>query len=225
MLKRAVNGINQFTGWTLDQFAKHHGIDIPTGKNAAASIIRSALGVKKKDARFREFDRYGITVKVPPLKTDLSGTWEDVSFPHQPFSEIMDEPNFPDSMIADWTRIILFVPILRDKRDHVKPSHKRIGKAFVWKPTRQENEIMSAEYDWYQQTLEDGLIVSLQYDSNEKEYRSSNLPKKSETQILHMRTHGADANDVDTSYPGVVITKHCFWLNGSYVAKLARDNN
>lgn len=222
LLQRTVDGINQYSGWTLERFATHHDVPIPEGKNASASIIRNALGIRKKDARFREFERYGITVKVPPLNSDLSKSWEDVSFPHQPLSEIMDEGNFFDSMIAEWTQTILFVPILRDAREDKKAHQKRIGRAFVWTPTDEEHLTMAYEYDAYLRVLSDGLVVVSKYNNKGDRYRENNLPKKSKTRIIHMRTHGADSDDVDTSYPGVAITKQSFWLNGSYVAELAR---
>lgn len=224
LIQRAVDGINQYSEWSLERFAAHHGIPVPEGKNGSASIIRTALGVKKKDARFREFERYGITVKVPPLKSDLSRSWEDVSFPHQPLSEIMEEGDFFDSMIAEWTRTILFVPVLRDRREHNKPDQKRIGRAFVWKPSEEEDLTMAYEFDEYQRVLTNGLIVVTKFNSKGERYRENNLPKKSDTKIIHMRTHGVDSDDVDTSYTGVAITKQSFWLNGSYVAELARRN-
>lgn len=225
LIQRAIDGINQYSGWTLERFAAHHGIPVPKGKNSSASIIRTALGIKKKDARFREFERYGITVKVPPLKSDLSGSWEDVSFPHQPLSEIMEEGDFYDSSIAEWTRTILFVPILRDARDHKKSHQKSIGKAFVWMPSDDEHITMAYEFEEYQRVLSNGLVVVTKFKKNGDRYRENNLPKKNDTKIIHMRTHGADSDDVDTSYSGVAITKQSFWLNGSYVAKLARENS
>ena len=59
------------------------------------------------------------------------------------------------------------------------------------------------------------LKVTRRAAKNKNGYtRESNLPAR--TKFIHMRPHARDAKDIDTSVK-VEITKHCFWLNASYV--------
>ena len=51
-----------------------------------------------------------------------------------------------------------------------------------------------------------------------------NLPKISESPILHVRPHGQNKNDTYPTLDGKNSTKKCFWLNASYIKQQIEEN-
>ena len=47
----------------------------------------------------------------------------------------------------------------------------------------------------------------------------NNLPKQSESPVAHVRPHGINALDTLPLPDGRAMTKQCFWLNNTYIAK------
>ena len=69
-------------------------------------------------------------------------------------------------------------------------------------------------------TVKNGFIVRSISESGD---RFSYFPKKSENKVCHVRPHARNADDTyplptpDKLTGYVEFTKHCFWLNASYV--------
>ena len=51
-----------------------------------------------------------------------------------------------------------------------------------------------------------------------------NLPKTSESPILHVRPHGQNSNDVYPTPDGAIEIKKCFWLHSKYIKKQLEEN-
>lgn len=75
-----------------------------------------------------------------------------------------------------------------------------------------------------QQVVSKGEIVKgLKIDKYGKESRETNFPNKEFNRIAHVRPHARDASDTyplpkfDKLTKQLDYTKHCFWLNSSYV--------
>ena len=51
-----------------------------------------------------------------------------------------------------------------------------------------------------------------------------NLPKISESPILHVRPHGQNSKDVYPTPDGKYSTKKCFWLNANYIKKQIEES-
>ena len=52
----------------------------------------------------------------------------------------------------------------------------------------------------------------------------SNIPKESETEIIHLRPHAQDSNDRDIDTFGTSAVKQSFWLNKKFVEKLLKKS-
>jgi len=52
-----------------------------------------------------------------------------------------------------------------------------------------------------------------------------NLPKSTESEILHVRPHGRNAEDKIITPSGSMATKKCFWLNRGYILKQIEKDN
>ena len=51
-----------------------------------------------------------------------------------------------------------------------------------------------------------------------------NLPRISESPILHVRPHAQNANDTYPTLDGKQAIKKCFWLNASYIKKQIEES-
>ena len=51
-----------------------------------------------------------------------------------------------------------------------------------------------------------------------------NLPKISESPILHVRPHAQNRNDTYPTLDGKQSIKKCFWLNASYIKKQIEES-
>jgi len=84
------------------------------------------------------------------------------------------------------------------------------------------SDILEAKIVWEKmvKTVSNGEIVK---EINDKGIRKTFFPKKTENRISHVRPHARNAEDtyelsVTHKLTGLTAyTKHCFWLNASYV--------
>ena len=86
----------------------------------------------------------------------------------------------------------------------------------------QYSDILEAKNVWEKmvETVSNGEIVK---EVTEKGVRKTFFPKKTENRISHVRPHARNKEDtyelpiVDKLTGLTEYTKHCFWLNASYV--------
>ena len=84
------------------------------------------------------------------------------------------------------------------------------------------SDILKAKEVWDKtiKTIKEGEIVK---EITEKGVRKTYFPKKTENKVSHVRPHARDKNDCyplptkDKLTNADEYTKHCFWLNASYV--------
>ena len=84
------------------------------------------------------------------------------------------------------------------------------------------SDIEEAKQVWNKtvDTIEKGKIIS---EITDKGIRKTYFPKKTENRISHVRPHARDKDDCyslpvnDKLTNAEEYTKHCFWLNASYV--------
>ena len=88
------------------------------------------------------------------------------------------------------------------------------------------SDLLEVEKVWTktQQIVAKGEIVKeIKTDKNGKEVRFTNFPSKKFSSISHVRPHATNALDTyplpkkDKLTKQMEYTKHCFWLNNSYV--------
>ena len=84
------------------------------------------------------------------------------------------------------------------------------------------SDILEAKSVWdkMKTTVSKGEIVK---EVTDKGVRKTYFPKKTENRISHVRPHARNADDtyelpIADKLTGLIeFTKHCFWLNASYV--------
>jgi len=206
-----------FYGKTEEEIVKILKIEINTkAKNFYANLTKAILGIEL-DKEIEEFEKAEIIVKTVRLKeNDLPK--EDISFPNFKYEEIVNQ-EWEDS---DFKHILehkfLFVffqfenekLILRKVKFWNMPYLDLIEVEKVWTKTKQI--VAKGE-----------IVKEIKTNKKGKEIRFTNFPSKKFSSISHVRPHAKDASDTfelpkkDKLTKQNEYTKHCFWLNNTYV--------
>jgi DNA mismatch repair protein MutH len=212
-----ISKFTPFYGKTQEEIIDILQIKINTNaKGFYASLTKAILGIKL-DSEIEEFKKAEIIVKTVRLKENNLPK-EDISFPNFKYEEIIND-NWDDS---DFKNILehkfLFVffkfengkLILKKVKFWNMPYSDLIEVEKVW--TRTKEIVASGD-----------IVKEIKFDKNGSPRRLTNFPNKDFSSIAHVRPHAKDSYDV---YPLPAIakltkqyeyTKHCFWLNNTYV--------
>lgn len=216
--KAILEKLGKTQGMTLGDFAHKFNIATPQGKNAAATIIKKALGFKNVNSRIKEFEQSGIEVRIVPIRTADKKPWEAVSFPTFKLKELVDEP-WDESSLQEYLDRILFIPIYREEGK--TPLNNRVlGKAFFWSPTEKEWDTIKEEWQMYKEEIKGGKCKITRVKSGNSYKEMTGLTKESSTKIVHIRPHGKNRDDRDEDSLGNSVVKQSFWLNKNFVHHL-----
>lgn len=187
------------------------------------AILNKILEVpldKLATSYLEEFEKAEIQVKTVRLKENNLPK-EDISFPTFKYKEFINE---------DWENSA-FKEILEHKFLFVffQFENEKLVLRNVKFWNMPYNDLLKAEKVWTKtkQIITNGEIVkAVKTDKNGKEVRVTNFPNKKFSKVSHVRPHAKDARDTyplpvkDKFTNQVEYTKHCFWLNNTYI----RDN-
>jgi DNA mismatch repair protein MutH len=202
-----------FYGKSAEQIEKELGLGLnQKAKSYFANLTNAILGLQLGQ-KIEEFEKADIQVKTIRLKeNDLPK--EDISFPTFEYQELVE---------TDWEDSD-FKNILESKFFFV--FYQFEGKNLILRKVKFWNmsysDILVAKNVWEEmvKTVSNGEIVK---EVTEKGVRKTYFPKKTENRISHVRPHARNAADtyelpVTDKLTGLTeYTKHCFWLNASYV--------
>ncbi|AIN74101.1 DNA mismatch repair protein [Flavobacterium psychrophilum] len=212
-----ISKFKPFYGKTEEEIIKILKIKINTkAKSFYASLTKAILGIEL-DKEIEEFEKAEIIVKTVRLKeNDLPK--EDISFPNFKYEEIVNE-DWEDSDFKDvLEHKFLFVffqfenekLILRKVKFWNMPYLDLIEVEKVWTKTKQI--VAKGE-----------IVKEIKTNKKGKEIRFTNFPSKKFSSISHVRPHAKDSSDTfelpkkDKLTKQNEYTKHCFWLNNTYV--------
>lgn len=185
-------------------------------KSFYANLTKTILGISL-DKEIEEFEKAEIIVKTVRLKGNNLPK-EDISFPNFKYDEIVNEDwensDFKD--ILEHKFLFVFFQFQGDKLV--------LRKVKFW--NMPYSDLLKVKEVWTktQQIVSKGEIIKgFKTDKNGKVNRETNFPNKKFSKISHVRPHARDANDTyplpkkDKLTKENEYTKHCFWLNKSYV--------
>jgi DNA mismatch repair protein MutH len=202
-----------FFGKTSDEIENHFNLDLnKKAKSYFANLTKAILGIELNQ-KIEEFEKADIQVKTIRIKENNLPK-EDISFPTFKYQELVKE---------EWEESE-FKHILEQKFFFV--FYQFEGEKLVLKKVKFWNmpysDILKAKEVWDKtiKTIKEGKIVK---EITGKGVRKTYFPKKTENKVSHVRPHARDKNDCyplptkDKLTNANEYTKHCFWLNASYV--------
>lgn len=206
-----------YYGKTIEEILEKIGVELNTSaKSFFANLTKAILGIELSK-EIEEFEKAEIQVKTIRLKENNLPK-EDISFPTFKYEEIVNE-TWEDS---DFKNILehkfLFVFF------QFKGNELILRKVKFW--NMPYSDLLEVEKVWTktQQIVSKGEIVKgFKTDKNGKVSRETNFPNKKFSSISHVRPHARDASDTyplpkqDKLTKENEYTKHCFWLNNTYV--------
>ena len=202
-----------FYGKSAEQIEQELGLELnQKAKSYFANLTNAILGIEL-GKKIEEFEKADIQVKTIRLK-EYNLPKEDISFPTFEYQELVE---------TDWEDSD-FKNILESKFFFV--FYQFEGKNLILRKVKFWNmphsDILEAKDVWEEmvKTVSNGEIVK---ELTDKGIRKTNFPKKTENRVSHVRPHARNAEDtyelpVADKLTGLTeFTKHCFWLNASYV--------
>ena len=185
-------------------------------KSFHANLTKAILGIEL-DKEIEEFEKAEIIVKTVRLKENNLPK-EDISFPNFKFEEIVNQDwensDFKD--VLEHKFLFVFFQfekeklILRKVKFWNMPYLDLIEVEKVWVKTRQIVTIGE-------------IVKEVKTNKKGKAIRLTNFPNKKFSSISHVRPHAKNALDTyelpkkDKLTNQNEYTKHCFWLNNTYV--------
>jgi DNA mismatch repair protein MutH len=212
-----ISKFKPFYGKTEEEIIRILKIKINTkAKSFYANLTKAILGIEL-DKEIEEFEKAEIIVKTVRLKeNDLPK--EDISFPNFKYEEIVTQ-DWEDSDFKDiLEHKFLFVFFQFENKKLVLKKVKFWNMPYL--------DLLEAEKVWTKtkEIVEKGEIVKeIKTNKNGKEIRFTNFPSKKFSSLSHVRPHAKDSSDTfelpkkDKLTKQNEYTKHCFWLNNTYV--------
>jgi len=208
-----VSKFQPFYGKSAGQIEKELDLQLnQKAKSYFSNISNSILGIEL-GLKVTEFEKADIRVRTIRLKeNDLPK--EDISFPTFRYLDLIDT-NWEDSQFKNILESKFFFVFYQF--EGVKLILKKVK---FWNMA--QADILEAKTVWDKLvfTVSMGEIVK---EVTENGIRKTHFPKKTENRISHVRPHARNAADVyelpfaDKLTRATEYTKHCFWLNASYV--------
>lgn len=212
-----ISKFKPFYGKTEEEIVKILKIEINTkAKSFYANLTKAILGIEL-DKEIEEFEKAEIIVKTVRLKENNLPK-EDISFPNFKYEEIVNQ-NWEDSDFKDiLEHKFLFVFFQFENEKLVLKKVKFWNMPYL--------NLIEVEKVWTKtkQVVSKGEIVKeIKTNKKGKEIRFTNFPSKKFSPISHVRPHATNALDTyelpkkDKVTKLNEYTKHCFWLNNTYV--------
>ncbi len=202
-----------FYGKTAQQIETDFKLNLnQKAKSYFANLTKSILGIGL-DKRIEEFEKADIIVKTIRLKeNDLPK--EDISFPTFKYKDLIE---------TDWEESD-FKNILESKFFFVfyqfENKNLILKKVRFWNMPQSDIKIAKKVWVTTKRNIEQGRIVERVTENGR---RITHFPKKTENKVSHVRPHARNSKDTyplpikDKTTGTTEYTKHCFWLNASYV--------
>lgn len=209
---------------TVSQIIRELNVELnPKAKNFYASLTKAILNIKQ-DCEIEEFKKADIEVKTIRLNNNNLPK-EDMSFKAFKYEDIMKQ-NWNSSEFKEILEKKFLFIFFKYYGDELK-----LEKVKFWNITNSDLQVVRKMWIDTKKVIKSGNIVKkIKTNKNGKTVRYTNFPGKKDNHISHVRPHGQNSKDVfalpieDKLTKEKFYTKHCFWLNASYVKeKIFKD--
>jgi len=201
-----------YYGKTVEQIITLKGVELNSNaKSFYANLTKAILGIEL-DKEIEEFEKAEVIVKTLRLKENNLPK-EDISFPNFKYQEIVKEEWDNSCFKEILEHKFLFVFFQFENKELV------LRKVKFW--NMPYADVLEAEKVWVKtkEIVSSGNIVR----ELKGTIRYTNFPDKSFNSVSHVRPHAKNAADTyplptkDKLTNANEYTKHCFWLNNTYV--------
>lgn len=218
--------VMKYVGMSDKELCELFGREYNNNKAQWNDLACKILGIRDEHAD--EFEKANIKVKT--IRIEENNTMrESMSFPPFKFMDLVEE-EYEDSALHDYfdeTRLFFFVW----KRDG---DVYRVKGCQLWNmPHLDLNVTVRKEWEQYRHIIQYGVKFTKCVDSSGKMSFKNNLPNKSETEVIHVRSHATKAayrfkngeeygnveRDANMLPSGEYMTTQSFWINNSYILK------
>ncbi|NCQ13290.1 MAG: DNA mismatch repair protein [Flavobacteriales bacterium] len=208
-----ISKFHPFYGKSAEQIEQELNLDLnQKAKSYFANLTNAILGLELGQ-KIEEFEKADIQVKTIRLNENNLPK-EDLSFPTFKYQELV-ESDWEDSDFKNILESKFFFVFYQFERANLI-----LRKVKFWNMSYLD--ILEAKNVWNKmvKTVSNGEIVK---EITNKGVRKTFFPKKTENRISHVRPHAKNAADtyelpVADKLTGLTeYTKHCFWLNASFV--------
>lgn len=214
------NVINKYKGKTQKELMELFNIE-STSKSVNSIIVSRMFGVKGSLNETEEFLKANIIPKT--IRVEENGrVKESMSFPAFKYMDLVNQEwetsDFRESLES--TKYLFFI-FKMENNEYVFKGIK------LW--NMPELTLEKEVKEMWQKTvsvIKSGNIVKV-VDNNG--YRITNFPGMAENKVCHVRPHARDAQDtlplpINDKLTGAShYTKHCFWLNNSYIKEIISE--
>ena len=216
-----INGvINKYIGKTQKELIERFNID-SSSKSINSMIVSRMFNIKSRLGETEEFQKANIIPKTIRIEEN-NQIKESISFPAFKFTDIVEQEWETSDLKEELetTKYMFFVFKKKDD-DYIFKGVK------LW--NMPETEIETSVMDMWKKTyntIKTGNIVKY---IEEDGRRKTNFVGMGENKVCHVRPHARDAQDtfrlpVADRLTGVEeYTKHCFWINSSYIEKVLEE--
>lgn len=184
-----------------------HKFDIQyTVSNKSFTYLLAKGMLNVVNEKIEEFEKANIKIKAIRLKPNVMPK-ESMSFPTFKYTEIVNEEWLDSELYETFSTTKYLFMIYQ----YIDDNTLIFKKAMFWNVP--EKDLNSEIKNVWETTVE--KIKNNEYD---------NLPRISESPILHVRPHAQNANDTYPTLDGKQAIKKCFWLNASYIKKQIEES-
>ena len=204
-----IDKVKPYFGMTQEQLKAEFGIT-SNAKNLNELLLAKMLGIQGKIAYTDEFQKAGIIPKT--IRVRINGTIkESMSFPSFDFIKLSQEEAWEESELYTYLAPTKFLFVIFQETGNGQLVFDRVK---FWNiPTADLEEVHKV----WKRTV-DTIRMGVRLTKTPTGVHN-NLPKASENRVSHVRPHGRNGNDKLPLPDGRMMTKQCFWLNNSYIAK------
>ncbi|GGH45255.1 DNA mismatch repair protein [Mangrovimonas yunxiaonensis] len=208
-----ISKFQPFYGKSAEQIEQELGLKLnQKAKSYFANLTNAILGLELGQ-KIEEFEKADIQVKTIRLKENNLPK-EDISFPTFEYQELI-ETDWEDSDFKNILESKFFFVFYQFEGENLI-----LRKVKFWNMSHSDILEAKSVWDKMKTTVSKGEIVK---EVTDKGVRKTYFPKKTENRISHVRPHARNADDtydlpIADELTGLTeFTKHCFWLNASYV--------
>jgi DNA mismatch repair protein MutH len=207
-----ISKFSQYYKKSITEILKELNIEInQKAKGFYSSLTKAILGIEL-DKEIEEFQKADVTIKTIRLKEN-SVPKESVSFPAFKYEELVKE-EWEDSRFREiLEHKFLFVFFQFEGKNLI------LKKVRFWNMSYTDIDKVKGVWVKTKKVIESGNIVREVVN----DIRYTNFPSKKENEISHVRPHAQNSDDTyplpvkDNLTNKMSYTKHCFWLNDTYV--------